>query len=68
MNLLITDVTIVDPNSQFNQMICDVSIEDGVITAIGRSASKEIPNVINGRGCILSPGFFDLNCSIGDPG
>ena len=68
MNLLITDVTIVDPNSQFNQMICDVSIEDGVITAIGSSASKEIPNVSDGRGCILSPGFFDLNCSIGDPG
>ena len=68
MNLLITDVTIVDPNSQFNQKNCDVSVENGVITAIGTGLSKGGENVIDGKGCILSPGFFDLNCSIGDPG
>ncbi|MEJ7558800.1 MAG: dihydroorotase [Pedobacter sp.] len=68
MNLLITDITIVDPNSQFNQMNCDVSVEDGVITEIVSSGSKGGKNAIAGKGCILSPGFFDLNCSIGDPG
>jgi len=68
MNLLITDVTIVDPNSQFNQKNCDVSVENGVITAIGTGLSKGGENVIDGKGCVLSPGFFDLNCSIGDPG
>ena len=69
MNLLITGVTIADPNSQFNQKTCDVRVEQGKITAIGNNlkpANKE--EVFDGTGAILSPGFFDLNCSIGDPG
>jgi len=69
MNLLITGVTIADPNSQFNQKTCDVRVEQGKITAIGsnlKPADKE--EVFDGTGAILSPGFFDLNCSIGDPG
>lgn len=68
MNLFITDVTIVDPNSQFNHQNCDVSVEDGIITAIGKGLSKNEAEVIEGKGLVLSPGFFDLNCSIGDPG
>jgi dihydroorotase len=68
MNLLITDVTIVDPNSQFNQKNCDVSVVNGTIAAIGKGLSRDGQSIIDGKGCILSPGFFDLNCSIGDPG
>jgi dihydroorotase len=68
MNLFITDVTIVDPNSQFNHQNCDVSVEDGIITAIGKGLSRNEAEVIEGKGLVLSPGFFDLNCSIGDPG
>jgi dihydroorotase len=68
MNLLITDVTIVDPNSQFNQKNCDVSVVNGTIAAIGNGLSRDGQSIIDGKGCILSPGFFDLNCSIGDPG
>ena len=68
MNLLITDVTIVDPNSQFNQTNCDVSVVNGTIAAIGNGLSRDGQTIIDGKGCILSPGFFDLNCSIGDPG
>lgn len=69
MNLLITGVTIADPNSQFNQKTCDVRVEQGKITAIGNNlkpANEE--EVFDGTGAVLSPGFFDLNCSIGDPG
>lgn len=68
MNLFITDVTIIDPNSQFNHQNCDVSVEDGIITAIGKGLSRDEAEVIEGKGLVLSPGFFDLNCSIGDPG
>jgi len=68
MNLFITDVTIIDPNSQFNHQNCDVSVEDGIITAIGKGLSRNEAEVIEGKGLVLSPGFFDLNCSIGDPG
>jgi len=69
MNLLITGVSIADPSSQFNQQICDVRVEDGKIASI---ASQLTPNagekIFEGKGAYLSPGFFDLNCAIGDPG
>jgi dihydroorotase len=69
MNLLITRVTIADPNSQFNQNVCDVRISQGRIAEIGKQLqSQEGEEVFDGEGCYLSPGFFDLNCSIGDPG
>ncbi len=69
MNLLITGITIADPNSQFNQQKCDVRVEQGKITAIGSGLSPDnADQIFDGTGAILSPGFFDLNCSIGDPG
>jgi len=72
MNLLIAGVTIADPNSQFNQQKCDVRIEQGKITDIDTQLGvlKAITGdtFIDGAGLVLSPGFFDLNCSIGDPG
>ncbi|SMC97024.1 dihydroorotase [Pedobacter nyackensis] len=72
MNLLIAGVTIADPNSQFNQQKCDLRIEQGKITDIdtqlGVLTAVNGDTVIDGSGLVLSPGFFDLNCSIGDPG
>ena len=69
MKLVITGVTIADPNSQFNQNTCDVRVEAGKLIAIGESLSPEADDeVFDGTGCYISPGFFDLNCAIGDPG
>jgi dihydroorotase len=69
MNLVITGVTIADPNSQFNKKITDVRIAAGRITEIGNKLKgREGEQIFDGKGCFLSPGFFDLNCSIGDPG
>lgn len=72
MNLLITGVTIADPNSKFNQQKCDVRIENGKIAAVdnklGSLSAVKGETVFDGAGSVLSPGFFDLNCSIGDPG
>jgi dihydroorotase len=75
MNLLLRGITIADPNSQFNQKKCDVRVEQGKITAItvleaGAAGlkSKGAEEVFDGTGSVLSPGFFDLNCSAGDPG
>lgn len=69
MNLLLTGVTITDPNSQHNQKICDVRVVQGKIAEI-EPALKPLADetLINGKGAFLAPGFFDLNCSIGDPG
>jgi dihydroorotase len=69
MNLLITGITIADPNSPYNSNICDVYVKQGKIAAIGAGLVKDDSvQVVDGAGMVLSPGFFDLNCSIGDPG
>jgi dihydroorotase len=69
MNLLLTGVTIADPNSQFNKNTCDVRVENGQIISIENQLEpKEGEEVYDGKGAFISPGFFDLNCSIGDPG
>ena len=69
MNLLIKGVTIVDPNSAFNQQICDVRVVQGKISAIAKKLeTQQKEQVVDAVGAIISPGFFDLNCTIGDPG
>jgi dihydroorotase len=69
MNFLLKGLSIADPNSSFNQQIADVRVEQGRITAIGgKLAPKGGEEVMEAKGCVLSPGFFDLNCAIGDPG
>jgi dihydroorotase len=69
MNLLLTGVTIADPNSQFNNKTCDVRVVQGKIVEIGSGLTPhKDEELTDGKGAFLSPGFFDLNCVIGDPG
>jgi len=75
MNLLLTGVTIADPNSEFNHQVCDVRVVQGMIVEIGKalkpqtsSDPQEREELADGKGAFLTPGFFDLNCSVGDPG
>ncbi len=69
MNLLLKGVTIADPNSQFNHQVCDLRVTQGKIVTIGDNLQANADEeVVDGKGAFLSPGFFDLNCSIGDPG
>lgn len=69
MKLLLRGVTIADPNSQFDQKVCDVRVEHGRIVSIGSELSvQKGEEVFEGKGAYLSPGFMDLNCSVGDPG
>jgi dihydroorotase len=67
MNLLIKSATITDPNSTFNQQTTDILIEDGVIVKIA-AAIKSDAEVFDASGMHLAPGFFDLNCNIGELG
>ncbi|MDQ7949667.1 MAG: dihydroorotase [Pedobacter sp.] len=69
MNLLIKGITINDPNSSFNQKKCDIRIQQGKITEVAKQleATKN-EEIHDGKGAFVSPGFFDLNCMIGDPG
>ncbi|MBC7398510.1 MAG: dihydroorotase [Mucilaginibacter sp.] len=67
MNLLIKSATIVDPNSPFNQQVADILIKNGTITEIAKDIKADI-TVFDATGKYLSPGFFDLNCNIGELG
>ena len=67
MNLLIRSAIIIDPNSQFNKQVSDILIENGFITKIA-PVIEDDTEVFNAAGKYLIPGFFDLNCNIGEPG
>jgi dihydroorotase len=67
MNLLIKSATIVDPNSPFNQQVADILIKNGTITEIAKDIKTDV-TVFDATGKHLSPGFFDLNCNIGELG
>lgn len=67
MNLLIKSATIVDPNSPFNHQVADLLIEKGHITRITTNIESDY-EVFDAEGKYVSPGFFDLNCNIGELG
>ncbi|EHQ29444.1 dihydroorotase [Mucilaginibacter paludis] len=67
MNLLIKSGTITDPNSPFNQQTADILIEDGIIVKIAKDIQSDA-EVFDALGKSVSPGFFDLNCNIGELG
>lgn len=69
MSLFIKGIIIADPNSEFNAQTCDVRVEQGKITAISKQLNPvKGDKVFDANGALLSPGFFDLNCAVGDPG
>ncbi|MFD2872130.1 dihydroorotase family protein [Mucilaginibacter ximonensis] len=67
MNLLIKSATIVDPNSPFNQQVADILIKDGTIAEVAKDIKADV-EVFEAQGKQVSPGFFDLNCNIGELG
>src|SRR6201985_1745020 len=67
MNLLIKSATITDPNSTHHQQVTDILIEDGIITKIEKGIQSDA-ETIDAQGKYVSPGFFDLNCNIGELG
>jgi len=67
MNLLIKSATVIDPSSSFHQKIADILVEDGYITLIAPKVNAKA-EVVDGTGKYVTPGFFDLNCNIGELG
>jgi dihydroorotase len=69
MNLLIKSATVIDPASPFHQQVTDILIKNGTIIQIGSSLKDEVnTETIDAKGKYLAPGFFDLNCNIGELG
>ncbi|QEC74804.1 dihydroorotase [Mucilaginibacter ginsenosidivorax] len=67
MNLLIKSATILDPGSPFHQQVADILIENGLIARIANDIEADAM-LFEGEGKYVSPGFFDLNCNIGELG
>lgn len=67
MNLLIKSATIIDPNSPFHQQVADILIEKGFISKIAPNLEADA-ELIEADGQYVVPGFFDLNCNIGELG
>jgi dihydroorotase len=67
MNLLIKSATVIDPASPFNNKVADILIEKGIITKIAKSIDADV-KTIDAKGQYVSPGFFDLNCNVGELG
>jgi dihydroorotase len=68
MNLLIKSVTIVDPDSPHNGRAMDLLIRDGIVKSIAPSLTSDDAEVLEGKGCCISPGWFDLRVNFRDPG
>lgn len=69
MNLFIKGITIADPTSEFNHQTCDVRIENGKFAAISKKLTPaKGDQIFEVKGALLSLGFLDLNCAVGDPG
>jgi dihydroorotase len=67
MNLLIKSATVIDPASSFNNQVADILVKDGRIVNVGTSITDDA-ETIDATGKYLLPGFFDLNCNIGELG
>jgi len=68
MKLLIKSVKVVWENSEFHNQVLDIYLEGGKIHSIGHSLSVNPEMVWESKGSFLSPGWFDLDASFGDPG
>ena len=65
--ILIKQVKIADPGSEYNSRVTDIFISNGLITRIG-DITQTADTIIDGKNCIATPGLFDLRCRHGEPG
>jgi len=69
VKLLIKSAKIIDKNSRFHNQIKDVSIENGIITAIANSIDQTKGFIeIKKENLHVSNGWFDSSVSFGEPG
>ena len=67
MSILILEAKILDPQSPFHRKKANILIKDGLISYIGDNKPKA-NKTIDEKGCILTPGWMDLQASFCDPG
>ena len=65
MQVTIKGAQIIAPGSSHHNTVTNVIIEQGRIKAIGK---KEEGKVIEAKGMLLTPGWFDMRANFNDPG
>ncbi|MFI5171092.1 MAG: dihydroorotase family protein [Chitinophagales bacterium] len=69
MHFIIQGVKIIDPTSPFNQLVKDIRIHNGRIIEIDdRLHGADDEDIFDFTGKFVSPGWFDMMASFGDPG
>lgn len=67
MNVFIRDVKILDPQSTHHNKVVNVHLQDGQIKSINKE-EHHADTIIEGKGKLLSRGWFDLHANFNDPG
>lgn len=68
MSYLFKNVLIKDHQSEFHNQRKDISVSDGVITAIGDDLSDEFAEEISSDDLHVSAGWVDVGAMVGEPG
>jgi dihydroorotase len=68
MDILIKSVQVIAQNSANHKKKVDVLISNGKIKSIGKNVVPEKAKVIDGKGMILTAGWFDMRANFCDPG
>lgn len=69
-SILITSAKLISPSHKLHGQQVDILIQDGVIVDVDNviDTQGEGIEVVDVAGAVVSPGFFDLNSNIGEPG
>jgi dihydroorotase len=68
MTILVRQAKIIDPSSPFHLQTADLLIENGVLTSMEPTISKEADKILAIPGLHVSPGWVDVFAHLCDPG
>ncbi|MCD5375250.1 dihydroorotase [Candidatus Gracilibacteria bacterium] len=67
MSTLIKNGRVIDPANNRDE-VCDILIEHGKISKIGKHLDALVENTIDASGLVVSPGFIDMQVHLREPG
>lgn len=67
MNILLREAKILDPQSPHHNKVLNIHIKDGKIASIDKKEHKS-DTVVEARGMVATPGWFDMKANFNDPG
>ncbi len=67
MSICIQNGRVIDPQNNIDK-ICDILIENGKISKIGKSLKQKAKQNIDAKGLLVTPGLIDLQVHLREPG